>query len=265
MTRSRFNHSFFGMLLVLIVMTGSLRVRGAISEGPKLTNAAAAKLRQDYQFYQAEQSYQAKLKAGRERYNQKQANRAKIVQAMTAEYQARQQTVVTRRRDEMEAEAALATQEATHMLLILLFGLGLIGFIYYARHEILEAVVALPMRPAPVPNRPVRVVYKVTALQPVSIWASMEESSNGKAAWVELQADEVRDKVAVVFGVHSKHAPNGKRISLGEDQPDIVPLGFWNNSDLPKTFFDAFTIEVSPPSSQLKPAAKTGNIDCLVG
>jgi hypothetical protein len=67
----------------------------AISNGPHCTNAVAAEQQRILQFNYAEQSFQQQLKVGRERYNQKQVNRAKVIAAMSSELEARQQGAVS--------------------------------------------------------------------------------------------------------------------------------------------------------------------------
>jgi hypothetical protein len=55
----------------------------------------------------------------------------------------------------------------------------------------------------------------------------------------------MRDKLGLVFGVHPDYVPQGKRISLAGTDGDIVPLGAWSDGELPKNFFEFFTLEVS--------------------
>jgi len=86
-------HSLKGMAAMLITLALSFPAGAAISNGPINTNAAAAEQQRALQFYYAEQSFQQQLKVGRERYNQKQVNRAKVIAAMSSELRARQQTV----------------------------------------------------------------------------------------------------------------------------------------------------------------------------
>jgi hypothetical protein len=79
---------------MLITLAMSFRADAAISEGGKSTNAAIAEEHRIIQFNQAQQSYQEMLKVGRERYNQKQINRAKIIAGMSSELRGRQETVM---------------------------------------------------------------------------------------------------------------------------------------------------------------------------
>jgi hypothetical protein len=87
-------HSLMGMAAMLLALATPNRSKAAISQGPHYTNSVAAEEQRILQFFQAEQSFQNKLKVGRERYDQKQLARSNIIAAMTAELQARQQTVM---------------------------------------------------------------------------------------------------------------------------------------------------------------------------
>jgi hypothetical protein len=82
-----------GIAAMLIELTSPNGARAAIAQGPKYTNAVAAEEQRIIQFFQAEQSFQDKLKVGRERYEQKQLIRSNVIAGMNAELQARQQTV----------------------------------------------------------------------------------------------------------------------------------------------------------------------------
>ncbi len=72
--------------------------KAGIATGPQPTNSAAAEQQRRMQFFDAEYSFQPKLRVGRERYEQKQASRAKVIEAMAAQLQSRQQVVVTQPR-----------------------------------------------------------------------------------------------------------------------------------------------------------------------
>jgi hypothetical protein len=82
-----------GIAAVLIELASPNGARAAIAQGPKYTNSVAAEEQRIIQFFQAEQSFQDKLKVGRERYEQKQLVRSNIIAGMNAELQARQQSV----------------------------------------------------------------------------------------------------------------------------------------------------------------------------
>ena len=83
-----------GLTAAALFICASLSIRAAISQGPILTNATAAEQRRIDEFYRAEQSFQLQRQVGQKRYDQKQADRAKVIAAMTAELHSRQQTVV---------------------------------------------------------------------------------------------------------------------------------------------------------------------------
>ena len=78
-------------LIVGLLLTRS--ASAAISDGPVLTNAYALRQHQKLLFDQAVASNQDRLRVGQERYDRKQMDRAKMLQAMTAQLQARRQTV----------------------------------------------------------------------------------------------------------------------------------------------------------------------------
>jgi len=82
------------MAALLITLALPMGAGAAIAGGPVYTNAIASKQNLDTEFYRAAQSYQEKLKVGRERYDQKQVIRAKIIEAMTSGLQAREETIV---------------------------------------------------------------------------------------------------------------------------------------------------------------------------
>lgn len=79
--------------ILLLALVFSLRVEAAISEGPKPQNAVEEQQRRKLLFDQAILSNQEKLRVGQERGEQRQAYRAKMLEVMTAQLQARQQTV----------------------------------------------------------------------------------------------------------------------------------------------------------------------------
>ena len=125
--------SLIGIAAMLITVAMPICARAAVSQGPSYTNAALAEQSRNTEFYRAEQSYQEKLKVGRERYDQKQINRAKIIGAMSAELQARQQTVVI----QPVADAPATTDEPVSgfppALTVVLLAFGFIGAVYFLK------------------------------------------------------------------------------------------------------------------------------------
>src|SRR5580693_1810573 len=88
-------HAFVWIAAVMVAMPSATTCPAAISNGSIITNnAAAAEEKRILLFHDAQQSFEEKLKVGRELYNQKQENRAKVIAAMASQLEARQQTVV---------------------------------------------------------------------------------------------------------------------------------------------------------------------------
>ena len=89
-----FKRGLVGACFVLMTLSTPIAATAAVSIGPHHTNAVAAEEQRVLQFHQAEQLYQTQLKVARERCDQKQIYRAKVIAAMSSELQTRQQTVV---------------------------------------------------------------------------------------------------------------------------------------------------------------------------
>jgi hypothetical protein len=138
-----------GIAAMLITSAMSIPVIAAVSEGPNYTNAVVAEQRRIDQFYQAEQSFQEKLKVGRERYNQKQIDRAKTIAAMSAELQARQQTVgiqpVTMASPYVNTDKEVSWFRPS--LVVGLLALGFIGFGYYLKRQSAQGAVGQKRSP----------------------------------------------------------------------------------------------------------------------
>jgi hypothetical protein len=79
---------------ILLLLAVALRTDAAVSLGPITTNAAEAEQIRILQSYDAKLSQQRKLEVGKERYERRQADRAKAIEAMSAELVARQKVVV---------------------------------------------------------------------------------------------------------------------------------------------------------------------------
>jgi hypothetical protein len=125
---------------ILIALVMSIPASAAISNGPSNTNAVAAEEQRILQFHLAGQSYQQQLKVGRERYNQKQMIRAKVIAAMASELQARQQTVA------IQPVAVAAPfgniNEPVSWLqpwvVVAVLAAGFFGFVYYLNRQRLQ-------------------------------------------------------------------------------------------------------------------------------
>jgi hypothetical protein len=124
------------MAAILITLALSIPARAAISNGPLLTNAVASEQQRILQFYQAEQSFQEKLRVGRERYNQKQMVRANILAGMKSELQARQQTVVLQPAAAPDADTDQSAGWFRPSLVVALLSACLVAYGFYLfRHR----------------------------------------------------------------------------------------------------------------------------------
>jgi hypothetical protein len=244
--------------LFVCVLAASLPLHAAIEGGPVLTNAVAAKKRLQTQYFEAQQSYEEKLKVGRQRYEQKAAARAKVIAAMDSQLRAREQAIIGNYKPTpRERLLSFHHVESSFAGLALVLGLTAFG-IYLKRRQR-----AWYDRP-PLWKRiqttlsswlhPTRRRYKVTALKPIVIWANIEtptknrgpihgKAQKSKAVWVQLKPGESRTELAQVVGIRADCVPNGRRICLEEADADIVPLEGWCDRDLPRTFFDSFQME----------------------
>jgi hypothetical protein len=259
-----FRHSLTGLAAVLVALAISIRANAAVAEGTFITNAAAAEEHRALQFHEAEISLQDKLRVGRERYEKKQVERAKVIEAMSSQLQARQQTVAihpmgvpgaTNDQTDSPSGPSLAAVMVAVMVAVCFIGMGH----YWKRaNQTSSAPPFLDGKSGPLPSSPARARYRITALKPVTICANVEVAKSErkltagrlrhakeKPAWIKLKAGEMRDKVDLVFGIHPDCAPHGRRVYLIYVESDIVPLGTWNDGELPKVFFEHFLLEVS--------------------
>jgi len=141
-----------GMAGILITLSTSIPASAAISNGPNLTNAAAAEEQRILQFHQAELSYQEKLKVGRERYNQQQIKRARIIAAMSSELQARQQTVVIQPVAAPDANPEEPDSGFQPALVVAVVAVGIFGFRFYRNRQRALQTVGLKRRPVSDPT-----------------------------------------------------------------------------------------------------------------
>ena len=127
-------------IALLVALTLAVRVSAAVSEGPLLTNAAAAEARRQTQFYRAEQSYQEKLQVGQKRYEEKQAIRAQAIAAMAAELADRQQTLVIAPVETSSLSARESAPVSRTWLVVAVLAAVFAGLGYYwSRHRPQEA------------------------------------------------------------------------------------------------------------------------------
>jgi hypothetical protein len=137
---------------VLITLAVSNHARAAISQGPVLTNTTAAEQRRLNMFYQAEQSYQEKLKVGRERFHKKEVDRAKTIAAMSSELQARRESVVIEPIETPRVDPNLPVGWFKSSMLVGMLVAGVLGFVSFVnRARLQEAFVdeLEPLEPEP--------------------------------------------------------------------------------------------------------------------
>jgi len=120
------------MLLALVLPN---RAGAAISQGPLYTNAVASEQRRVLQFFEAQQSYQEQLKVGRQRYDQRQANRAKIIAAMSEELETRQQTVAIQPAGTSDGHAGGVILESSLWLALAVLSIGIGGTGVYLNRQ----------------------------------------------------------------------------------------------------------------------------------
>jgi len=255
-----FRDSLMAIAAMLITVAMSICASAAVSEGPRCTNSVLAKERRITQFFRAEQSFQEQLKVGRERYEQKQIIRGKVIAAMEAELQARKQTVVIHQPGDPDDNTEQPVLLSRPLQAVVALGLGLIGLGYYMRRLKLTSPEVRPQLKKSVlmGARCMRRRYRVTALKPVTICANVEVSKTERTllgaevrrtkdepTWIQLQAGQIQDKLGVVVGIHPDCVPYRQRIFLTGANADVVPLEAWTDGDLPKDFFEVFKLEVS--------------------
>lgn len=108
----------------------------AVSLGPVSTNAAEEKLKQELKFYDAELSLQQQIKAGKVRYELREAKRAEAIRAMAAQLESRRQAVAispvaTSFNNKTEAGWSLWT-----LLIFASLGAAFFGGRYYRNHRL---------------------------------------------------------------------------------------------------------------------------------
>lgn len=129
----RFSRIFVTAILLLLAVP--MRTIAGVAVGSIPTNAAEAEQRRIILFNDAELSLQRKLEVGQERYKQRQVDRAKAIEAMSAELTARQKVVVFQ-----PAAVPYVNKEDTDMSSWLLLGVvalgaGFLGLRYYRSRQ----------------------------------------------------------------------------------------------------------------------------------
>jgi hypothetical protein len=147
----------FGIAGAWLAVT--LAAGAAIPKGPDYTNAIAAEQQRILQFHEAEQSFQEKLRVGRERYNQRQMERAKVVEAMSTQLQNRQRLIIGQSRPALEDQTGQLIGRPWGAGTAALLAIGFIGIAYYLNGQRLlqalaqtrQTISLSPPEPPPVP------------------------------------------------------------------------------------------------------------------
>lgn len=141
-----------GMTALLFLLAAVSPMNAGIAHGPQITNSVDAEQKRIMQFFDAEYSYQQKLRVGKERYVQRQAERAKVVAGMAAQLKARQQLFVSPPR----SDYVDSTQEQTDWYEVspggAVFLLSLIGIFHRFYRKALEDSLALTNPQIPEPD-----------------------------------------------------------------------------------------------------------------
>ncbi|MGA2175643.1 MAG: DUF4357 domain-containing protein [Verrucomicrobiota bacterium] len=175
-----FRHSLMGIAAILVTLAMAIRAGAAISNGPNNTNAVVAEQQRLLQFFRAEQSYQEQLRVGRERYNQKQIDRAKVIAAMSSELQARQQTVVLQPEAAPDGNTDEPAGRFRPSLAVAVLAVGFIGFGYYWNRLRAQETFGQERKPIVVPVAPV-----VARSMADEIFFCKGEGANGRGRYTK--------------------------------------------------------------------------------
>jgi hypothetical protein len=116
---------------ILLLLAVAFHTIAAVSLGPITTNAAEAERTRILQSYDAKLSLQRKLEVGKERYERRQADRAKAIEAMSSELTARQKVVVFQPAAAPYVNKKGADTSSWVLLGVAAFGAGFLGLRYY--------------------------------------------------------------------------------------------------------------------------------------
>jgi hypothetical protein len=127
--------NLFWLSTVVLVLAMSIPALAGVAVGSITTNAADADQRRIAIFYEAQKSYQEKLRVGQLRYKMMQTNRVNILAGMASELAARQQMVVIPSTSASYAEQSEPQTWTGILLGVAVIGLGVLGFRYYLSRQ----------------------------------------------------------------------------------------------------------------------------------
>ena len=128
-------YSLMWSIVIFVMLAMPIRATAAVSLGPITTNAAEAEQRRILQSYDAKLSLQRKLEVGKERYERRQADRAKAIEAMSAELAARQKVVVMQPVAAPDVNKKDADTWLWSLLGVAALGAGFLGLRYYRSRQ----------------------------------------------------------------------------------------------------------------------------------
>jgi len=128
--------SWISVTAILFLLAVAIRTNAGVSLGSIATNAAEAEQQRTIQFYDAELSLQRKLEVGKERYERRQADRAKAIEAMAAEPATGQKTVIIQSVTAPYVNKMGADTLSWTLLGVAALGLGfIVGLRYYRSRQ----------------------------------------------------------------------------------------------------------------------------------
>ena len=133
--RSNVGFSRIFVTAILLLLAVPLRTIAGVAVGPTPTNAAEVEQRRTILFNDAELSLQRKLEVGKERYERRQADRAKTIEAMAAELAARQKVVVMQPVAAPDVNKKDADTWLWSLLGVAALGAGFLGLRYYRSRQ----------------------------------------------------------------------------------------------------------------------------------
>ena len=120
---------------ILLLLAVPLHTIAGVAVGPIPTNAAEAEQHRIILFNEAQRSFQRKLEVGKERYEQRQADRARAIKAMSAELKKRQEVVVMQPATVPDVNKEDAGTSSWLLLGVAALGAGFLGFRYYRSRQ----------------------------------------------------------------------------------------------------------------------------------
>ena len=121
---------------ILLLLAVPLRTMAGVAVGPILTNAAEAEQHRIMLSNEAQRSMQRKLEVGKERYEQRQAQRASAIKAMSVELEKRRAMIVIQPAAAPIDKGYADTSSWSWLLLgVAALGAGFMGLRHYQKRQ----------------------------------------------------------------------------------------------------------------------------------